>query len=98
MPIYLNPSAIADAILLPSSNATHSSSPDQLRPHFPRSCQRQRTASGVGEGRLRVDAEQVKRGGDDVLGRDGAIDHVAGDFVRLPDDAPAAHPTAGIHL
>ena len=54
-----------------------------------------RPAGKVGHGSFRVDAKEVERRGEDVLGRDRAVQHFAAVARALADHFPARDAAAG---
>src|SRR4051812_8032467 len=52
----------------------------------------------VGNRAVRIDAQQIERRGEDVLGREGRFHDVGRMFVRLADEVPAPHATARVDL
>src|SRR5258707_11401341 len=52
-------------------------------------------ALDVGDHRVRVDAEEMERGGEDVLGRDGRIADVAAVLIGAAHDAAAGDAATG---
>src|SRR5437899_2993343 len=57
--------------------------------------QRNRSAAAVGEHCVRVNAEKVIEGGEQILWRHGAFGDGAGDSVRFADDLAAGDAAAG---
>src|SRR5262249_18076751 len=70
-------------------------SPDEFGAHLPFAGDWHRSSQAVRDGGMRIDAEQVVHGGQDVLRRDRGVGHVAADAVGLADDLAACEAAAG---
>jgi hypothetical protein len=70
-------------------------STEQLRSHPAFPGNRAGPAEPVGNHRLGVDAEQVVDGGQDVLGRQRCVGHLAANAVGLADDLASCESAAG---
>ena len=53
------------------------------------------SAAAIHQGSRGIEAEQMVSGGENVFGRNGPFKNIAGDLVRLADDAAASHAAAG---